>query len=68
MSYFTTPLGAGEYVWGGMWWYGVEGDGVWCGGVVWRLEGEKYKKYAHLTQVVLDKGLFSQPMFTALHT
>lgn len=36
--------------------------------VVWRLEGEKYKKYAHSTQVVLDKGPFSQPMFTALHT
>lgn len=48
---------------------------VWGGGgrslvrrVVWRLEGEKYKKYAHLTQAVLDKGLFSQPMFTASHT
>jgi len=31
VSYFTTPLGAGEYVWSGMWRYGVEGDGVWCG-------------------------------------
>ena len=36
VSYFTTPLGAGEYVWSGMWRYGVEGDEVWCGEVVWR--------------------------------
>ena len=38
VSYFTTPLGAGEYVWSGMWRYGVEGDEVWCGEVVWREE------------------------------
>lgn len=56
-----------------MWRYGVEGDGVWCGGVVWRLEGEKYKKYAHwdvVFQKTLVNFLLSVPAFmfpTSMH-